>query len=147
MSKWTIETDLVGYWEIGLGRHPFKIARKHRRAYRELQKALRNLGVVVHKTEVESYCPKPALTDPVPVSADGQAILERSLPVTLPPFGGEHLLLLDASFTPGHVAAVKRLPHVTNVAPQGERYRTDHVRWTVHPRTGFLGFADDVLGA
>jgi len=145
LNKWTLETDLVGYWEMGLPPHPFKITRKHRKAYRKLNQALQQLGVVVHKVEVETHWPKPRLTDPVPVSADGQAVLDGSLSVAVPPFGGEHFLLLNASFPPRHVSAVGNLPHVTDVVQQGERTRADYVRWTVQPRTGFLGFADDVL--
>ena len=144
LDKWKIETNLLGYWEIDQLIYSFKVAQKHRKAFRNLQRALRHLGVVVHKVEVEVYCPPPKLIDPVPISTEGQAMLRgnSSLP---PPFaGGEHLLLLDASFPPKYVDAVRELPHVTCVAPQEERHRTDYVRWTVHPRSAILEFFNDV---
>lgn len=149
LGEWTVETDLLGYWEMDMVGHPsiFKVARQHKKAFRNLQRALRHLGVVVNKVEIEDYFPPPQLIDPVPVSTEGQATLRVDpLQFLPPPFvGGDHILLLDVSFPPKYVAAVRELSHVTSVTSQEERCRTSYVRSTVYPKSPVLEFFHDVM--
>lgn len=147
LGNWTIETDLLGYWEMDtLGySSSFKLTRQHKRPFRKLQRALRRLGVVVNKVEIEDYVPPAQFIEPVAVSTEGQAALRPDL-VHLPsPFvGGEHKLLLDVSFPPEYVATVRELSHVTSVTSQQERHRTNYVRSTVYPKSPLLEFLYDV---
>lgn len=145
LGKWTIETDLLGYWEWDrFGHRSFKVARQHKKALHNLQRALRHLGVVVNKVEIEYYSPPPQLTDPVPVSTEGQAIPKADLLHLPPPFvGGDYILLLNVFFPPKYMAAVKELPHVTSITPQEERYRANYARIAVYPRSPFWEFVHD----